>query len=415
MQSELSPSAANPDLSMASTRGDGSASTEKIEADGQVGRGHHAGRVAQIDTLKVLLVAWVIACHALVGYTTMGGWPYDEVNEVVMSPRAEFALSITVGPTALFVIGTFFFLAGLFAHTEVGRHGIGGFAVTRVIRLGLPWLVFMLGIWPLFMWFAYRAAGYDISLWEAFLGRQPFLDAGPLWFAQILMYVSLGYALWRWGWRRYGQLAPPARITELHLLAVVAAITLASFIVRLWFPARSQQILDLHLWQWPQCMGMFCLGVMVSGLGWTARVPSRIARNCGLAVLGMFVVLPLIVFATGVTDIARDDVPFLGGWHWQALVLAAVEGVLVVAGSVWLLAWAQSSFPTGSRVLKRCGQVSYLAYMLQVPVLISLHIAMRPAPLPATLKGLLVGLTAVVVSFAMGWLLRSRTALGRVL
>ncbi len=64
---------------------------------------------------------------------------------------------------------------------------------------------------------------------------------------------------------------------------------LASFIVRLWFPVMSQQVLDLHLWQWPQCIGMFCLGVMVSGLGWTARVPSRIARNCGLAVLGVFV------------------------------------------------------------------------------------------------------------------------------
>ncbi len=87
----------------------------------------------------------------------------------------------------------------------------------------------------------------------------------------------------------------------------------------------------------------------------------------------------------------------------------------MVGGSVWLLAWAQSSFPTGSRILKRCGQVSYLAFMLQVPVLISLHIAMRPVPVPATVKGLVVGLTAVAVSFALGWLLKSRTALGKVL
>ena len=95
-------------------------------------------------------------------------------------------------------------------------------------------------------------------------------------------------------------------------------------------------------------------------------------------------------------DVARDGTPFLGGWHWQALALAAVESTLVMAGSVWLLALAQRWFPTGSRVLKRCGQAWYLALMLQVPVLISLHIAMRPFPLPAAVRGLLVGLTAVV-------------------
>jgi hypothetical protein len=50
-----------------------------------------------------------------------------------------------------------------------------------------------------------------------------------------------------------------------------------------------------------------------------------------------------------------------------------------------------------------------------VPVLISFHIAMRPVPVPATVKGLVVGLSAVAVSFALGWLLKSRTALGRVL
>ena len=376
---------------------------------------HSAERVVQIDILKALLVAWIIACHALLGYMVIGGWPYDEVNEVVMSPRAEFALSVALGPTSLFVIGTFFFLAGLFAPSEVTRRGLRGFVVTRVTRLGLPWLVFMLVIWPVFMWFAYRADGHDISPWQAFLGRQPFLDAGPLWFAQILMYVSLGYAVWRWGWRRYGELVLPARISELLLLAVVAAITLASFTVRLWFPARSQQILDLHLWQWPQCIGMFCIGAMVSGYGWTARVPTGLARNCGVAVVGTLVAIPLIAFAGGVSDVARDGAPFLGGWHWQALALSAVESVLVVAGSVWLLALAQRWFRTGSPVLKRCGEASYLAFMLQVPVLISLHIALRPTPLPATVKGLVVGLTAVAVSFALGWLVKTRTALGKLL
>ena len=70
--------------------------TAKIKGDREAGHGQRAERVVQIDTLKVLLVAWIIACHALLGYTAIGGWPYDEVNEVAMSPRAEFALSVAL-------------------------------------------------------------------------------------------------------------------------------------------------------------------------------------------------------------------------------------------------------------------------------------------------------------------------------
>jgi hypothetical protein len=78
-------------------------------------------RVIHVDNFKSLLVAWIIGCHALLGYMVIGGWPYDEVNEVTMSPRSELLVSVILGPTALFVIGTFFFLAGLFASAEMAH------------------------------------------------------------------------------------------------------------------------------------------------------------------------------------------------------------------------------------------------------------------------------------------------------
>src|SRR5215207_2887436 len=163
---------------------------------------HRSPRIVAIDNLKSLLVAWIIANHAVVGYTAIGGWPYDEVNETTLPPPVEYVLTLVLGPTALFVIGTFFFLAGLFAPVELSHHGRSHFVKTRIVRLGLPWLIFMLLIWPFFMWLAYRSAGYDLTFWQVFRGRQPFLDSGPLWFVQILMYVSIGYALWNWLGRR---------------------------------------------------------------------------------------------------------------------------------------------------------------------------------------------------------------------
>src|SRR5437762_3669247 len=78
-------------------------------------------RLPHIDNLKTIMVAWIIGGHALLGYTAIGGWPYDEVNEVTFNPRSELVLSALLGPSALFVIGTFFFVAGLFARVAMAR------------------------------------------------------------------------------------------------------------------------------------------------------------------------------------------------------------------------------------------------------------------------------------------------------
>ncbi|GAA2096731.1 acyltransferase [Microlunatus panaciterrae] len=374
---------------------------------------HRPGRLVEVDNLRTLLVGWIIFGHALLGYMLIGGWPYDEVQEVTVPPKVELSLSVLLGPTALFVIGAFFFLAGLFAPMEMSRHGPGGFARRRLVRLGLPWVSFMLLIWPLFMWFAYLAAGRSLSLWDAFRERQPFLDAGPLWFVQVLLYVSLGYALWtRLGW---GRSFRGMSVGGAQLVIVAAVMTMLSFVVRMWFPARSQQILDLHLWQWPQCVVMFCLGAMVSGQGWAARVPAKTTRNCGIAVAVTIVVMPLVALVGGVTNLSRDSVPFLGGWHWQALALDAFEASFVVAGSVGLVGLVQQRLTSVAPVPAACARGAYAAYMLQVPVLLSLEIAARPLPLPAIVKALSVGVLAVAGSFWFGWLLVSRTKLGRLL
>ena len=68
---------------------------------------------------------------------------------MTLPPRQELLLSVLVGPTALFVVGIF--LAGLFAPVEMARHGVSGFMRLRLLRLGVPWVLFTVLVWPLFM------------------------------------------------------------------------------------------------------------------------------------------------------------------------------------------------------------------------------------------------------------------------
>ena len=163
--------------------------------------------------------------------------------------------------------------------------------------------------------------------------------------------------------------------------------------------------MDLHVWQWPQCIGMFCLGVLVSGQAWAARVPDRVVRFSGALTLSTLVVAPLVALAAGVTDLNRDGEVFLGGWRWQALVLDVIEASLVVAGSVWLLGMAQRHLAGVTRLRTVCARSAYAAFVLQAPVLLTLAILARMLPLPALPKGVLVGAFAVVVAFGLGSLI----------
>ena len=361
-------------------------------------------RVVPIDNLKAVLVAWVIAGHAFLGYAAMGGWPYDEVAETTLPKTLELLLEMLIGPTALFVIGTFFFLSGLLAPHSLAQHGPGGFIRQRLLRLGLPWLLFTLLFWPLVMWAAYRAAGDPLPIWQALQARQPFLDSGPLWFVQILLYVSLAHALLSWIVHRHN-IHPRVALT---LVTAALAIAAASFIIRLWFPARSQQVLDLHVWQWPQCIGLYVLGVLFASENWAQHVPRRAARRSGIAVLLAIALGVGVLAILGISDFKRNDGPFLGGWHWQALALDVVEATLVVGGSVWLLAWAQRWLTSRAVRLTRVGRSAYFAYLLQVPVLISLEIAARLLPWPAGVKAVVVAAFAVAGSFGLAWFLTHR-------
>jgi surface polysaccharide O-acyltransferase-like enzyme len=367
-------------------------------------------RFVPIDNLKAVLVAWVIAGHAFLGYAAMGGWPYDEVAETTLPKTLELLLETVIGPTALFVIGTFFFLSGLLAPRSLAQHGPGRFVRQRLLRLGLPWLLFTLLIWPLVMWTAYRAAGYPLPIWQALQARQPLLDSGPLWFVQILLYVSLAHALLSWIIQRH-DFHPRVALT---LVIAALAIAAASFIIRFWFPARSQQVLDLHVWQWPQCIGLYALGVIFASEDWAQKVPRRAARRCGIAVLLAIAIGAGVLAILGVSDFKHDEGPFLGGWHWQALALDIVEATLVVGGSVWLLGFAQRRLTSRAVRLTRLARSAYLAYLLQVPVLIGLEIAGRSLPWPAGVKAVVVAALAVAGSFSIAWFLTRRTRAGRI-
>jgi fucose 4-O-acetylase-like acetyltransferase len=358
-------------------------------------------RLRWLDNLKVVLVAGVIVGHAFITYGEVGSWQYNEpssngVFNVVAS------LSVSVG--AFFAMGLFFLVAGWLTPRSLARKGSRLFVRDRFLRLGLPFLAYLFLIYPFVGWMGEGMPGPAVA---AIRDEIAVLDPGPLWFVAVLLLFSLGYLGWRTIRPATGQ-APVLVGTYLARLAGVVAIT--TFLIRLQFPIDSVQVLWLHVWMWPQCLGLFTLGILAGERGWLDPVPDSIRRGAGRWAGGATL---LLVAAFAVSHESVD--PFSGGWTWQAVVVAATEGVISVALAVWLLAYFQRRHDRGGGVARAAGRAAFGAYIVQAPVLVGIALSLRGVAMAPEMKFLVVAPLSVLLSFALAWVLTRVPGLRRVI
>ena len=386
----------------------------RFVASGTVPGARNGGeRLVPLDNLKVVLIAAIIAMHAVLGYSTLEVWTYSWLREVTLHPVVEAVLILLVLPFGLILMALFFLVAGLLSVPSMQRKGPGPFARDRLVRLGVPFLVYVLLIQPVTVYaLEHPLGGAPGSYWEEFLGDEGVLDTGPLWFVGALLVYSLAYAAWvRFGGQR--QAPAPGRISARQLALVAVVVAPASFAIRLLWPYGSDAgLTDLNFWQWPACAAVFILGLMASRQGWVQAVPDHLRGRCR-AVTAVAAVAMAVLLATAGLSERFDDL--LGGWNPWAAGFAALDAVLCVFGSVWLLAVAQHRLDRPLPHGRALGRSAYGAFILQTPVLIGLALALRPIGMPAEVKALLVAAFGVAGSFALAWLATLLPGVRRIL
>jgi hypothetical protein len=130
-----------------------------------------------VDNLKVILIAAVIAGHAVLGYSEFDWWPYADVREVTLLPVVAYVLLAVAASFALLVIPLLFLVAGLLTPPSLDRKGPWHFIRDRLLRLGVPFAVFALLLWPLLEYALFRQLGEAPGL-RAYFCAEGSLDTG---------------------------------------------------------------------------------------------------------------------------------------------------------------------------------------------------------------------------------------------
>ena len=373
-------------------------------------------RLPWIDHLRTLVIVLVVNMHACVTYSHVGDWYVTSPHEPTLAAKVPFIL--WQAHLQSFFMGLLFFLAGYFAHGSLSRRGAGPFVRERLVRLGLPALLYMLVIHPFILlglnpWHAdFPPVG---QFYARYLGSGRFLgSSGPLWFAVALLLFCLVLAGWRALRPSVPRVAanPGASPSARQLWIFATGLGGGTFLVRLVQPIGTN-VLNLQLCFFVQYIAFFAAGLAAARQGWLpALAASAAARRAGwIALIGGPLVLLALLIAGGQGGLET----FVGGWHWQALGLAVWEQLTGVGLSLGLLALFSRRFDRDGPVLRWLADRSFAVYVLHPPVIIALYLAFRPLPDNPYLLAALLTAAGLVASYALADLARRLPGLRAIL
>ncbi|MDE3722082.1 acyltransferase [Nocardiopsis sp. N85] len=345
-------------------------------------------RLHHIDNLRTALTVLVVLHHAALTYGNIPVWFYLEP----VGDASAGLLDLFVILNQTYFMGLFFLLAGYFVPGSADRRGTGGFVRERLVRLGVPFLLFVLLVRPLLMIAPYREAMAD-----GLVGDIPFwlfaivtYDPGPMWFVEVLLVFSLAYALLRRP-RRDPAVRPDAdgRLRWLWpVFGFTLALAVVSFLWRWVNPAPYWPVLGLpspdHL---PQYVVLFTVGAVAFRRDWSSRLPGAAGWYGAATALAALV---CFVAAQGVLG----EVAFTPGTP-QALVALVLETFLSVGTVLALLVFFRRFVTGGGRASRFLSDNAFAVYVLHPLVLVLGGVALAGWEAPALIKFL--GLAALAV------------------
>ena len=363
-------------------------------------------REAWPDSLRVVIIAGVIVMHAATGYVVDVGWYYEERTS---SEAWQIALTVPAFLGGLFALGPLFFVAGWLSAPSLARKGPRDFAAGRLLRLGVPLVVFTFLIDPVADYLGAHGEGEPGSLLDYLANRNGARDTGPMWFVAVILLFSIGYAAWRQRRPASGDRAAPR---TWHLVAAVGVIALLSFLVWQWSSLADESWYNLKWAQWPQGGVLFLLGIWAGERSWLETWLPRTATRLGWMALGALTVL----FGLAGYGLARDDVGVIAGSaNLPTFLFAWCDGTIAVAGGLWLVATLRHRQPRASWWRAATARSSYATYVIHPLVLVTLMVLIRHWPVAPETKFLVVAPLGVLIAYATGFALTRLPGVRRLL
>lgn len=380
-------------------------------------------RIHYMDNLRAFAMLLGVFFHAALAYSPMlhSVWlTADPQQSVVVDVLAYFSHT--------FRMPLFFIVAGFFAALLLQKRGLGGMLKNRLLRVTLPFAIFL----PLILASFMLVVGWALESVEqkspmlgmiAWMSQNPDAPAPPLTTAHLwfLYYLTLFYAIAflaakfvTFNWMRYLIKSPTLFVLLCPLILLPALLTQYSPL-----PAPEQFV--PQLWSFGY-FGLFFV------FGWGLfKQPELLERlkPSGLVILiiGLltyavyFYLLPeTITMENAMVQMSKT--PDLSSEHILKSTLNAYTSVYICLA---LMIFGRAFFNRQSRWLRLIADSSYWVYIIHLPVLWWLQFLLLDTDYSLLTEFLIGSLGTIVIGMAsylalvrwtpIGWLLNGRYAL----
>jgi surface polysaccharide O-acyltransferase-like enzyme len=295
-----------------------------------------------------------------------------------------------------YFMGLLFLLAGYFSPGSFQRKGPGQFLKDRLLRLGIPTLVYVFILSPI--------TRIGTHGQQAFAGNTTasLFSLGPMWFAVMLLVFDLGYLAWRTIMKNRPE--PPADTNrpKLSFPAVtlfMLALAAASYLLRIAVPYGIPILGFPSPGYLPQYLSFFLIGIFAFRRDWLRSIPGSLGQlGFVLSMLATVILFPAALIGSGIS--------WIGHGSWQSAVFALWDSIFAVGISLALITFFRRFINGGKKFGRFLSQHSFTVYIIHVPVIAFLALALSGLQALPQLKVCLAAAMGLPLCFGVAWLVR---------
>jgi len=376
-----------------------------------------------LDNIKVLFALLVIFTHVRVTYGGEGWWYYfATLNE--SNPTDTFTLIffyMTAGFAGIFqasLMGLFFLMGSYFTPKSYDKKGVSGFWKERLIRLGIPILLYVFLINPVIF---YLLAAGGIQPWSTYPGLQGsfieyyfgnFLSLENLidflttvtitWFLVVLLIFTTIYTFWRQitkidSIQQYipKELAIPKNV---YLLLVAIGLGFLAFLVRLNFSIIDVPF-GLPMSYMIQYFMMFSFGIVAYRYGWFEQMTRKHVKFWLITVSAVVILFFTYFFV--VVGVDSDFSVFFGGPNLEAFIFALVDNIACMGMIFILIKIFYAKFNKQGKFLKNLADSSFHMYLIHPLVVIPISLGIAFIPMSPIIKLFIVFFVSVILCYLL--------------
>jgi len=366
-------------------------------------------RLAFIDNVRSSVIILVVAVHAGVTYSGLGGWYYIEgAPERLFLPEMVF-FGFFLSFLQAWTMGILFFISAYLAVKSLSKRGTIKFINERLFRLGLPLLIYAFIISP-FIYFVLLNGQLGNNILKSYLNF--LLDfsrlTGPLWYVQTLLIFCLLYIVIR---KIFPHRKVKNEITAQNIVFVTMLTGVAAFFIRLVFPIGTS-FSNLQLCYFASYVALFVLGVITGENDLLEHIARK--NNKVWLKLSFFTGTPVWCVIMIFGGALEGKMYFNGGFNWQSFLFALWEAFTAIGFSIGLLAFFREKINIRNKFTALLAENAFGIYVFHAPVLISVSLLLRRWTTVSTIKFLLVTIISCVTCLLFSAIIRKIKFIGLI-